>query len=393
MDTFFNTHRFLIENLNHPIHRTLMDQIDWRQRLIGIRGPQGIGKTTFLLQYAKENFELSSRKCLYINMDSFYFQGRGIVDFADEFTSLGGKVLLIDQMYKHNNWCDDLLTCYFRYPSLQILYTTTSVEESGIAYNELQRITHNYDLHGLSFREYVNMKTGSDIKPFELDDLISNREQIIRDILPTVRPWNYFQNYLRHGYYPLFTESRDFTNNLLNTINSMIDVDILFIKQMELKYLSRIKMLLYLIAISGPSSPNVSKLAEDIKTSRATVMNYIKYLEEARFINLLYKEGDSFPKKPALIMAHDTNLMYSIYPQGINLQEAMETFFVNALWDDHTVYLGRKPGFFVVDGKHEICVCNRNRRPKKGSNTLYVKYNMEITQGNEMPLWLFGFTY
>ncbi len=33
-----------------------MDEIDWNDRMIGIKGTRGVGKTTFLLQYAKEHF-------------------------------------------------------------------------------------------------------------------------------------------------------------------------------------------------------------------------------------------------------------------------------------------------------------------------------------------------
>ena len=85
METFFQTHAYLIEQTNAPVRRALMDSIDWNYRMIGIKGPRGVGKTTFLLQYAKENFEPGMRQCLYVNMNSFYFQGRGLVDFADEF--------------------------------------------------------------------------------------------------------------------------------------------------------------------------------------------------------------------------------------------------------------------------------------------------------------------
>lgn len=83
---------------------------------------------------------------------------------------------------------------------------------------------------------------------------------------------------------------------LLKAMNMMIEVDILFIKQIELKYLSRIKKLLYLLASDGAASPNVSSLATAIGTSRATVMNYLKNLEEARLINMIYREGEAFPK-------------------------------------------------------------------------------------------------
>lgn len=393
METFFTTHAFLIENLNSPIRRSLMDRIDWGQRVIGIKGPRGVGKTTFLLQYAKEHFDLPLRQCLYINMNNFYFQGRGIVDFAEEFIKYGGKVLLIDQAFKHPDWCQEILTCYERFPSLRIVYTTSSVERYDKDFEALNRIGHCYCLHGFSFREFVNLQTNAELRSYSMEELLRDHEQILKNVLPLVRPWNYLQAYLHHGYYPLFTETRNFSDNLLKSINMMLEVDVLFIKQIELKYLSRIKKLLYLLATAGTMAPNISKLAEEVKTSRATVMNYIKDLEEARLINLVYKEGESFPKKPAQIMAHNTNLMYSVYPEGVSEQEVMETFFTNSLWRHHSVNAGKKPGCFRIDGKYDICICDKNKRVRNDNHTIYAKYNTEVGRGNEIPLWLFGFLY
>ena len=104
MEAFFRTHRYLVEHVNAPVRRSLMDEIDWSDRMIGIKGTRGVGKTTFLLQYAKEKFDINDKQCLYINMNNFYFQGRGIADFAGEFYHRGGRVLLIDQVFKQDNW-------------------------------------------------------------------------------------------------------------------------------------------------------------------------------------------------------------------------------------------------------------------------------------------------
>ena len=108
MESFFKTHTYLVEHMTASVRRTLMDEIDWNDRLIGIKGSRGIGKTTFLLQYAKENFGPRDRRCLYVNMNNFYFQGRGIADFASDFAAQGGKVLLIDQIFKKPDWSNEL---------------------------------------------------------------------------------------------------------------------------------------------------------------------------------------------------------------------------------------------------------------------------------------------
>lgn len=395
MEAFFRTHTYLIEHTNAPVHRMLMDEINWDERMIGIKGTRGVGKTTFLLQYAKEHFEANDRRCLYINMNNFYFQGRGIADFAGEFYKNGGKVLLIDQVFKEQNWSKELRTCYDKYPELKIVFTGSSVMRLKEDNPELNGVARSYNLRGFSFREYLNHKTGKDFKAYTLDEILHEHEHITRQILPEVSPDKYFQEYLHHGFYPFFLEHRNFSENLLKTMNMMTEVDILLIKQIELKYLTKIKKLFYQLAVSGPKAPNISQLANDIETSRATVMNYIKYLAEARLINIIYPVGQEFPKKPSKIMLHNSNLIYAIYPIRVEKQGIMETFFVNSLWKDHRVNQSSKDNYYIVDENKKFRICNAGNSGKirMSPDTIYARYNTEIGKDNQIPLWLLGFLY
>ena len=205
----------------------------------------------------------------------------------------------------------------------------------------------------------------------------------------------HFQNYLHHGFYPFFLEHRNYSENLLKTMNMMTEVDILLIKQIELKYLTKIKKLFYQLAVNGPKAPNVSQLANDIETSRATVMNYIKYLTDARLLNMIYPCGQDFPKKPSKVMLHNSNLIYAIYPIEIKKQEVMETFFVNSLWKDHKVNQGNKDSYYIVDDTRRFRVCDAESKNKLRVNpdTIYARYNTEIGKDNQIPLWLLGFLY
>ena len=54
MEAFYKTHEYLLAHTEAPIRRALMDEIDWNDRLIGIKGTRGVGKTPFLIQYAQE---------------------------------------------------------------------------------------------------------------------------------------------------------------------------------------------------------------------------------------------------------------------------------------------------------------------------------------------------
>ena len=392
MEAFYKTHEYLLAHTEGTYRRDLMDEIDWNDRLIGIKGTRGVGKTTFLIQYAQERFR-DDRSCLYVNMNNFYFQGKSLVAFAEEFIRRGGKVLLIDQVFKIPNWSQQLRECYDRFPQLKIVFTGTSVMRLKEENPELNGIAKPYNLRGFSFREYLNLKTGNNFRCYTLEEIFTNHEQIARSILPKVSPNAFFQNYLHHGSYPFFTEKRNFSENLLKTMSAITEVDILIVQQIELKYLSKIKKLLYLLAVNGPTAPNVSKLAQEIQTSRATVMNYIKYLADARLINPIYNLGESFPKKPAKILLHNTNLVYSIYPMKINDQDVLETFIANNLWKDHKVTKGGKGYSFLVDGKTQLRVCSDSSRFKNNPDVYYVMHRRELGRGNEIPMWLFGFLY
>ena len=395
MEAFYRTHAYLVEHTNALVRRNLMDEIDWNDRLIGIKGTRGVGKTTFLLQYAKEKFGVGDRQVLYVNMNNFYFQGKGIAEFAGEFVRNGGKVLLIDQVFKQPDWSKELRRCYDLYEGLKIVFTGSSVMRLKDENPELNGIVKSYNLRGFSFREFITLKTGKTFNTYSLDDILHRHEQIVKEILPKVSPAQYFQDYIHHGFYPFFLEQRNFSENLLKTMNMMTEVDILLIKQIELKYLTKIKKLFYLLAVDGPKAPNISNLAQEIETSRATVMNYIKYLADARLINIIYPVGQDFPKKPAKVMMHNPNLMYAIYPIQCETQDLMETFFVNALWKDHTVNQAGKNQAYVVDGglNFRICDATSENKIRMNPDTYYARYNTEIGKGNRIPLWLLGFLY
>ena len=392
METFYRTHSYVVEHTNAPVRRDLMDEIDWNDRLIGIKGTRGVGKTTFLLQYAKEKFG-TDHSCLFINMNNFYFSKYTLVEFAAEFVKRGGKVLLIDQVFKYPEWSHDLRACYEMFPTLKIIFTGSSVMRLKEENPELSGIVKVYYLRGFSFREYLNLQSGNCFRAYTLQEILENHEQIAKTILRNVKPLDYFQDYLHHGFYPFFLEKRNFSENLLKTMNMMIEVDILLIKQIELKYLSKIKKLLYLLAVDGPVAPNVSQLATEIQTSRATVMNYIKYLADARLINMVYPKGEEFPKKPSKLMMHNTNLMYSIYPVKVEEQDVLDTFFMNTLYKDHKLYKGDKGTSFMVDNGLHFRICAEGCKFKNNPNVYYALHKLELGHGNMIPLWLFGFLY
>ena len=251
-------------------------------------------------------------------MNNLYFAKHRLVDFAEGFVKDGGRVLLIDQVFKYPEWSHELRECYDRHPELKIVFTGSSVMRLKEENPELSGIAKVYYLRGLSFREFLNLRSENSFPAYTLHEILKDHQKIAATILKKINPTDFFQEYLHHGFYPFFLEKRNFSENLLKTMNMMIEVDILLIKQIEQKYLSKIKKILYLLAVDGPGAPNVSQLATEIQTSRATVMNYIKYLSDARLINMVYPKGEEFPKKPTKLMMHNSNLMYAVYPVKIN---------------------------------------------------------------------------
>lgn len=393
MESFYRTHKYLVEHLGNTVPRELAAQINWNDRLIGIKGARGVGKTTFLLQYAKDNFAENDNSCLYVNTNNFYIQNIGITEFAGEFYHNGGRVLLIDQIYKVVEWSVQLRECYDRYPGLKIVFTGSPVMRLKDENHELNGIVKSYNLRGFSFREYLQIVTGKKFRYYTLDEILASHRDIATSIRSSVNPDEHFQNYLHHGYYPFFLNKKGaYSENLLVSMNMMIEVDILLIKQIELKYLHKIKQLFYLLTAGGSAAPNISQLSQELGMSRATVMHYIKYLMDARLVNMLYAKGDAFPKKPAKVLMHNSNLMYSLYPRNFDHHDVQESFFCNSIWNDHEVCrYGTSSNSFLVDGTYEFKVVEHVTRLKANCKTIFAVNHCDVGEGNQIPLWIFGF--
>lgn len=370
-----------------------MDCIDWSHRLIGIKGSRGVGKTTLLLQYAKENYGSKDKRCLYINLNHFYFTDCSLVGFAGKFVEMDGETLLIDQVFKYPNWSQELRTCYDLYPNLKIVFTGSSVMKLKGDNLDIGDVVHSYNLYGFSFREYIGAITNSELPSYTLEEVVGNHSSITKDILERVDIDEHFADYIHHGYYPFFFEKRNYSENLLKTMNMMMEVDILYIKEIEQSYLTKIRKLFYLLAVDSPIAPNVSKLSNECGISRATVMNYLKYLQDARLINMLYKVGGGFPKKPDKVYMNNTNIMFPTKRERVDCQALCETFFYNQLNLLATVNKSDiKSKFLINSQNHFIIKFQNNKSTKRKSECIVVDTNHRKRQ-NSIPLWLFGFLY
>lgn len=371
-----------------------MEEINWTSRLIGIKGSRGVGKTTFLLQYALEKYGPDDRRCLYINMNHFYFFTHTLREFVSNFQQQGGRTLLIDEIFKYPGWSEELKFIHDQFPRVQIIFAGSTVMRLKDANPVLNGIVDSYNLRGFSFREYINLMTGSNFKPYTYEEILANHQQIAQDICSQIKPLSYFKDYIHHGYYPFFLEKKNYSEMLIKRMNTMLEVDILFLKEIELSYLPKLKKLLHILAQEAPCSPNVSLLAKSIETSRATVVNYLSYLKEARVINMLYSVDEQFPKKPAVVYMHNTNILYPTCLNEVEPRQLRETFFYNMMHKDNRLNKSNERNVqFLINGRDRFRVCDWVVRTKNNPEYYYAIDNYEIGHDNVIPLWLFGFLY
>lgn len=411
LDAFFRIHDFLVEHCSMPIRRLLMDEINWEDRLIAIKGGRGVGKTDFLLSRAKEieqqwkearqQEEFTSKKrrkeleevrpCLYVNLNDFFFTDHSLVEFAGKFAKAGGKYLFIDQIFKYPTWSRELKRCYAKYKDLHIIFCATPVMPIDEENNDLKDIVKTYNLRGFSFREYLNLQTGLRFHSYTLEDIIQHHSSISREICERVQPLKYFKAYLDHGYYPSYLESKSFEAALLKVMNSQLEVDVLMIKQIDVACLHKLRKLLHILMRDAPCALNISSISEEIGLSRATTMNYIKYLKDSRLINLLYMENKNFPMKPTKVYMHNTNVAKMIFTREVSPEDLYETNFYTAIHGSHKVNATDRSAMFVVDGKYYFDV--REKASVRDTIRPTAVGELETGRGNQIPLWLLGFLY
>ena len=392
MQSLVNIHNTLQEQTRKTIRRELLDEINWDDRIIGIKGFRGVGKTTFLIDIVKEKF-LNDKTCLYINLNNFYFTKRKIISFADEFYKTGGKTLLLDQIHKYTEWASELRICHDSFPDLKIIFSASPVLRVLEGNNELKDIAKIYHIEGLSFREYLNYQSNLNFRRYTLQEILTNHINIAQEIIQEVKPLAFFNDYLKDGFYPYFLDNKSYySETLLKHINLALEIDVTYLNQIDLQYLPKLRKLLQIIASQVPFSPNVSKISAEVQTSRATIMNYLRYMKNARIINMLFSNGNEEEiKKPDLVYLHNTNLMYAIDPENISSKILRQTFFYNQVGYQHQIKSSGKADFKVNDQYH-FSVGGKYMLPAE-ENYFAAADMIETGNGNIIPLWLFGFLY
>lgn len=397
MEKLFIKHRKKIAITPLNFSRDLIKQIQWKDRLIGIKGARGVGKTTFILQYIKKNF-VPGKDNLYVSLDDVYFSGNSVTDFVDEFVKNGGKFLFIDEVHRYENWSQALKNIYDDYPELKIVFTGSSILDIIQSKADLSRRAIIYQMKGLSFREYLAITGKLNWQQFTLSEILENHEMLSNEIATKIKPVKEFKDYLVIGYYPFFMEYRDtYHQRLEQVINLVLENDITALKPVSLEGVKKLKQLLYIISTSVPFKPNISKLSERTNISRNSLVQYLHYLNEAEILNLLFRNtsGISLLQKPEKIYFENSNLAYTLGFENTETGNLRETFFINQISGKHQINYTDN-GDFLVDNKFifEIGGKNKNKNQiKKIENSWLALDDIEYGFNKKIPLWLFGFLY
>jgi len=377
--------------------RSIMEDIAWDSRLIGLKGARGVGKTTLILQYIKRNLPLNEA-VLYVSLDNIWFAENKLTDMTDGFVKKGGRYLFLDEVHKYPNWVQELKNIYDDYPQLKIVFTGSSLLEILNARADLSRRAVIYTMQRLSYREYLNLTLGEHLPIFSLKEILTNHRELAQSINARIKPLQYFETYLKAGYYPFFQEGSDlYHQRLEEVINLILEIELPLLRKVEIAYINKVKQLLQVIAESVPFMPNISKLSGRIGINRNTLVSYLFFLQHAHIIKSLYKDAKGITQlqKPDKIFLENTNLQYAFSPSNANRGNTRETFFVNQLGFNHLAEYTTTGDFkinnnyvFEVGGKNKT-----NQQIKDIQNSYIAADDIEYGTGNKIPLWLFGFLY
>ncbi len=386
-----------IQRTNTLFKRYLYSQLDWNARLNIIVGMRGVGKTTMILQHAREHLPVDN-SVIYISLDDIYFTTNSLIDFAEEFNKRGGKYLLIDEVQKYEGWSREVKMIYDNFPEIQIIASGSSAIEILKGEGDLSRRAIINRLQGLSFREFIELKYQQPFPIWTLSEILKNSVEKAFLIANKVKPIKLFEEYIQAGYYPFAVEDeRNFQQRMMQIINTIIETDIPAVNSIDYNAVLKMKKLLGIIAESVPFKPNITKLANQLSLSRETFLKYLQLLAKADIISLMYSsvKGVSALNKPEKIYLNNPNIAYLLADSNANTGNIRETFFMNQLQHIHNVEYPAK-GDFLVDETYTFEVGGKNKTTQQIAgieNAYVVADNIEIPVGNKIPLWMFGFLY
>ena len=397
MEALYNYQNQLIASTEFLFRRPLIGQIQWSERLVGLLGARGVGKTTCLLQHLTDQ-PYSDRSRLYVTLDNLSNPYPTLISLAKTFVSQGGKQLIIDEIHKYPRWAAEIKNIYDLYPQLKVVFSgsfTLRLLDEGI---DLSRRAVVYHLFGLSFREFLQIQSGKEFSCFSLEEILKDHEAISWSVVKEIKPLQYFSDYLRWGYFPFYLQSSStYPIKLQAIINYILESEIPALSNLDFRNILKMKRALQIIAENVPYQPNITQLSAALELNRNTLLLYLGYLEKTGIITSLYNAGSFYGKltKPGKILLKHPNISFALAKGEVNPGSIREGFFVNQLITLHKVELASQADF-LVDEKYtfEVGGKGKTRRQIGGlPNSYLIKDDIETSGKDKIPLWLFGFLY
>ena len=402
LDFLKATYQRLINELNIKTHRYLYADFHIKNRLTGIIGPRGVGKTTLILQYIKEHL-YNNKQVFYFSADNIYFNKVSILEFVENlYHTEGIEIFFIDEIHKYKNWSQELKNIYDAFPKIKIIFSGSSSINLIEGSHDLSRRAKLFTLHGLSLREYVNFKTKSKLKAFPLADLLANYQKYDELFSQIPRIQGHFNNYLAAGYYPfVFEDPHSYYERIARIVEKTIFEDIANYYNLKTVNLVYFKKILNFLASIPPGNVNTHNLASNLGIDNKTVSHYLKILNDTGLIRLIYAYGggNQSLRKPEKIFLNNTTLLYALnnyIGQGIDKGTGRELFFVQSIMNSgNDIFYSKEGDFRSKDIIFEIGGKNKTRTQIKDMQHkgILVKDDILVSSKNVIPLLYFGFLY
>jgi uncharacterized protein len=380
-----------IGNTETEFIRNIYKTIEWKSRLILLKGCRGVGKTYMMLQHLK----MSKKPTIYLSLDNIFFLTHTLTETIDAIYAKGTKLIGLDEVHKYPNWSLELKNIYDNYSDIKLVITSSSALDIMAGKGDLSRRLDEYVMKGLSFSEFITYESGEELPTFTWDELLDNHLDIHDEYYVNKDLARKFNAYLKKGYYPYYKEAGNkYHDRLLSVILQVIDSDMAAIFNIDYEATRQIKKLLAIMSKIVPFSPNITKLSRDLMLSRNSVLTYIDYLSEADIINTMKSEtkSDSALTKPDKVYFENTNLLYAFDVSLVNTGTLRETFVMNALSRSGVVSTPVK-GDFMFNNSYVIEVGGSNKTFHQLSgmpNAILVKEGIAKGGKGILPMWMLG---
>lgn len=396
METLFRTYNRLVQQIDCRHLRYLYSQIDWKDRLVGIKGARGVGKTTMMLQYIKLNFT-DWTKALYVSLDHIWFSQHSLLELVEYHYIHGGTYLFLDEVHRYHNWSIELKNIYDSYPDMHIVFIGSSLLEIDYSIADLSRRCRLYQLRGLSFREYLFFEDVADFPVLPIEEILQGHVMTAARMTAEVKLLPYFEKYMEKGYYPFYKDSEDgYYARILQIVTTILENDIPAVENIEFESIQKIKRLLVILSEMVPFTLNVSTLCGTLSVSRNHLLKLLQLLERSALLYELFSPAKGLKQlvKPEKILFDNTNLMMAL-GNKTEVGTLRETFFANQVREIGVLQMPEE-GDFLLDEQYLFEVGGKGKgfqQIRNKEDSFVVADGIEIGMGNKIPLWLFGFLY